>query len=124
MFKDKEIITEDEQILISRYPEDLQEKLKEHLLKDKEYMSSLSYDGLVKAIEQGRKISYSKQENGGVVWSIGELNFPKFARLLIQFSEDTKYKPLKEELEWDDRLEEFKQYPKGTRVEAHGEVAY
>lgn len=121
LFMDKGIITEEEQILISRYPEDLQDKLKEHLLKDKEYMSSHSYDGLIEAMEQGRKISYKKHDKGEI-WSIGEMNVPKFVRLLLQFSGDTKYKPLKEELEWDDRLEEYKQYPKGTRVKANGEI--
>lgn len=124
MFKDKGFITEEEQILISRYPEDIQDKLKEHLLKDKEYMSSHSYDGLIKAMEQGREISYTKHENGGVVWTIGKPNAPKLARVFVELTEDIKYKPLKEELEWDDRLEEFQQYPKGTRVKANGEEIY
>ncbi|GLY12502.1 hypothetical protein [Pseudobacillus badius] len=120
MYEDKGIITEDEQILISRYPEDIQERLKEELLTAKEVViSSYSYDSWIESMEKGLKISF--KEN---VIMRGELNTAKFARIFLQISVGKVFKPLKEELEHDGRLEEFKQYPKGTRVKANGEIVY
>lgn len=122
-YESKDNLTEDEHILISRYPEDVQEDLKQHLLKDKAY-ASYSYKGMIEAMEEGRKISFTKATNGVQVTIIGELNTALFARLLLQFSEGRTFKPLKSELEHDGRLEEFKQYPKGTKVKANGEIVY
>ncbi|MFJ7510024.1 hypothetical protein ACIQW7_11250 [Peribacillus simplex] len=119
MYKDKGIITEEEQILISRYPDEIQEKLKDLLLKDKEIsFSSNSYDSWIKTMEEGQEIIFIKD----VVRLVGGFNAALFARALSQAIHGRPFKPLKEELEYDGRLEEFKQYPKGTRVKANGEV--
>jgi hypothetical protein len=118
MYKDKGIITEDEQTLISRYPEDIQGRLKAELLKSKEIaFSSYSYDNWIDNMEQGLTITFKDN-----VTFIGELNTARVARFLVEHTEGRKLKPLKEELEWDDKLEEYKQYPKGTRVKANGEI--
>ncbi len=120
MYKDKGIITEDEQTLISRHPEDIQDRLKEELLTAKEVVFGFhSYASWIESMEEGLKISF--KEN---VIMRGELNTAKFARILLQFSVGMVFMPLKEELEHDGKLEEFKQYPKGTRVKANGETVY
>ncbi|MDM5313368.1 hypothetical protein [Peribacillus frigoritolerans] len=119
MYMDKGIITEEEQILISRYPDEIQEKLKDILLKDKEIsFSSNSYDSWIKTMEEGQEIIFIKD----VVRLVGGFNDALFARALLQAIQGRPFKPLKEELDYDGRLEEFKQYPKGTRVKANGEV--
>ncbi|WP_066047041.1 hypothetical protein [Robertmurraya korlensis] len=119
MYKDRGIITEDEQKLISRYPEDIQERLKEELLKSKEMNKCSNYDSLIDKMEQGLTITFKDN-----VTFIGKPNTARLARFLLEHTQRVKYKPLKEELEHDGRLEEFKQYPKGTRVRANGEVVY
>ena len=121
MFKDKGIITEEEHILISRYHTDIQNKLRDKLLKAKEMPKSFSYDSWIDNMEQGLEISYNKTDKGQVI-SIGKPNTARLARMLVEMSDGVKIKPLKEELEHDGRLEEFQKYPKGTRVKANGEV--
>jgi alkylated DNA nucleotide flippase Atl1 len=120
MFDNKGIITEDEQILISRYPDDIQERLKDELLKAKEVtIRSFAYDNWIKNMEQGLVITF--KEN---VTLIGQPNTARLARALLEMQDGITRKPLKSELEHDGRLEEFKQYPKGTRVKANGEIVY
>lgn len=71
MYMDKGIITEEEQILISRYPDEIQEKLKDILLKDKEIsFSSNSYDSWIKTMEEGQEIIFIKD----VVRLVGGFN--------------------------------------------------
>ncbi|MGG0186967.1 hypothetical protein [Bacillus rhizoplanae] len=119
MYQDKGILTKDEQILISRYPADIQERLQDELLKAKEMPKSFSYDSWIGNMEQGLVITF--KEN---VTLIGELNTARLARVLLEMNDGRTRKPLKEELEHDGRLEEFKQYSKGTRIKANGEVVY
>jgi hypothetical protein len=118
MYKDKGILTEDELKLISRYPNDIQAMLKERLLDAKERnYNSYSYDKWIDYMEQGLKITFD-----GNVTLIAGLNSYKFARVLLEYYDGIKRQPLKEEFEYDSRLEYFKQYPKGTRVKANGEI--
>lgn len=120
MYKDKGILTEVELILVSRYPEDIQERLEEELLKAKEItVSSFSYDNWIDHMEQGLTISFRDKTT-----IIGELNTARLARLLLEINDGIKRKPQKKELEHDGRLEAFKQYPKGTRIKADGELVY
>lgn len=121
MYKDKGIITQGEQTLITRYPDDLQYKLKGELLKAKEMQKSFSYDRWIDHMEQGLEIGFSKTDKVNVT-TIGKPNTAKLARVLVEMTDGISRKPLKEELEHDGRLEEFKQYPKGARVKFNGEV--
>lgn len=121
MFKDKGIITEDEMILISRYPDDIQHKLKDEVIKAKENSNPYSYNNWIDYMEQGLEITFSKPDKMNVV-TIGQPNTAKMARLLLEIVDGVHRKPLIDELEHDGRLEGFKQYPKGARVKANGEV--
>lgn len=105
MYVDKGTITEDEQTLLARYADDIQGRLKDELLKAKEMPKSFSYDRWIDLMEQGLTITF--KDNTTI---IGELNTA------------IKRKPFKQELEHEGRLEEYKQYPKGTRVKANGEI--
>ena len=120
MFEDKGIITEDEQTLISRYPDDMQDKLRDKLLRAKDMPKSFSYDSWINTFEQGLAISFSKQENAEVT-TIGTLNVSRFIRVIEEMKDGTKRAPDKWELEHDGRLEDFKKYPKGTRIKANGD---
>jgi hypothetical protein len=119
MYKDKGTLTEEEQVLISRYPDDIQDKLKDKLIEAKAMPKSFSYDNWIEHMEQGLVISFRENTT-----FIGELNTARLARLLLQINDGKTRKPFKEELEHDGRLEEFKQYPKGTRLKANGEVVF
>jgi hypothetical protein len=121
MFEDKGRLTEDEQNLISRYPAEIQERLKNDLLKAKEYPKSFSYDSRIDQMEQGLEITFGKNENVNVTM-VGKLNTARLARVLLQIDDGISRKPTKQELEHDGRLEAFTQFPKGTRVKANGEV--
>lgn len=68
-------------------------------------------------MEQGWIITFMDN-----VTLIGELNTARLARFVLEHTEGRKLKPLKDELEHNGRLEEFKQYPTGTRVKANGKV--
>jgi hypothetical protein len=116
---DKGTLTEDELILISRYQEDIQDRLKEELLKAKEMPKSFKYVSWIEHLEQGLEITFKDN----TTW-IGKLNTPRLARLLLEINDGVKRKPTIPELQHDGRLEAFKQYPKGTRVKANGEVVY
>jgi S-adenosylmethionine:tRNA-ribosyltransferase-isomerase (queuine synthetase) len=115
MYDIKSIVTEDEQILISRYPTDIQEKLKDKLLEAKE--KSFRYERIIDQLEQGLAITFN--DNTTI---IGKLNTARQVRLLLEMKDGINRKPSLKELEHDGRLEEFKQYPKGTRIKANGEV--
>ncbi|TFH63500.1 hypothetical protein [Peribacillus frigoritolerans] len=118
MYKNKGIITEEEQILISRYPDEIQEQIIDELLKNKECsFSSNSYDSWIEHMEEGLKVKFLEK-----VILMGEPNISRLARLWAEYIEGRKIKPLIWELEHDGRLEEFKKYPKGTRIKANGEV--
>ncbi|MCM3767035.1 hypothetical protein [Neobacillus niacini] len=119
MYEDKGTITEDELRLISRYADDVQGRLKDELLKAKEMPKSFSYYSWIDYMEQGLTITF--KDNTSI---IGELNTARLARALLEINDGIKRKPLKEELEHDGRLEEFKQYPKGTKVKANGDIVY
>lgn len=119
MFEDKDKLTEEENVLISRYPDEIQKKITKRVLEAKEMPKSFSYDRWIEHMEQGLKITFNENTT-----LIGELNTAKLARLLLEMQDGIKRKPLTEELEHDGRLEEFKQYPKGTRVKANGEIVY
>ena len=121
MYKDKRIITEDEQILISRYPVEVQENLKKILIGDKTW-HKFFYDGLIEAMEEGREITYSVIENGVEIIEIGKPNISRLVRTVIDMEMGSSIKPTESELKHDDRLEDFKKFPKGTRVKANGEV--
>ncbi|MBT2254809.1 hypothetical protein [Priestia megaterium] len=123
MYEDKGIITKNEQILICRYPPHIQENIKERLLQTKGYMYSFSYDDWIECMEKGLEIDFYKTDKAVGV-AIGKLNVSRLARLLLERHDGIPRKPLKSELEHDGRLEEFKQYPKGTRVKANGDIIY
>jgi uncharacterized heparinase superfamily protein len=72
-------------------------------------------------MEQGLEINFSKTDKINVV-TIGKPNIAGLARVLLERTDGISRKPLKKELEHDGRLEAFKQYPKGTRIKANGEV--
>lgn len=116
MYVDKGIVTEEEQVLISRYPVDLQENLKEKILKIKSPYSETLYELMIKTMEMGRKIIFLDN-----ITLYGDINPYKIGRMIYKLKH---IKPTKEELEWDDRLEEFKQYPYGTRIKANGVIIY
>lgn len=118
MYKDKGILTDEELTLVSRYPVEIQDRLKSEVLKAKEItVSSLSYDRWIKNMEQGMLITFNDN-----VTCIGEPNIFRLARTILEMNDGKTRKPLKEEIEHDGRLEAFKQYPKGTRIKANGEV--
>lgn len=122
MYEYKGIITGNESVLISRYPVEIQEKLKDRLLKAKELtINSYSYDKWIDYMEQGLEISFSSSENAEVI-EIGKPNIVRLARVLVEMYDGISRKPLKKELEHDGRLETFKQYPKGTRVKVNGDI--
>ncbi len=104
MYKDKGIITEEEQILISRYPKELQENLKKILLRDKTWNVSSSYDGIIEAMEKGREINYSVTEQGVEVLEIGKSNISRLVRAAIEMEMGSSIKPTESELKHDDRI--------------------
>ncbi|MFL0365605.1 hypothetical protein ACH0BF_21580 [Pseudobacillus sp. 179-B 2D1 NHS] len=75
------------------------------------------------AMEKGREIKYSVSEKGTVVWLIGKPNISRPVRIVTEMEMGSRFKPTESELKHDDRLEEFKKYPKGTIVKANGEIA-
>lgn len=109
-------------MLISRYPVDIQEKLKDRLLNAKDLtINSYSYDNWIDYMEQGLEISFSSSEEAEVV-EIGKPNIARLTRALLEMCDGVSRKPLNKELEHDGRLETFKQYPKGTRVKVNGDI--
>jgi hypothetical protein len=122
MFEDEGRLTEEEQILISRYPAEIQERLKNDLLRSKEKPRSFIYDSRIDQMEQGLEINFSKNDIGNVTTEVGKLNTARLARLLLEIDDGISRQPTKQELEHDGRLEAFKQFPKGTRIMANGEL--
>ena len=123
MYKDKGSITEDEQNLISRYPVEVQENLKKILIRNKTWHES-SYNEFIEAMEKGREINYSVTEKGVEVLEIGKPNISRLVRAAIEMEMGSSIKPTESELKHDDRMEEFKQHTKGTRVKSNGEVVF
>jgi hypothetical protein len=93
MYKYKGTLTEDELILISRYPDDIQDKLKDKLLEAKEMTKSFSYDKWIEHMELGLVISFKENTT-----FIGELNTARLARLLLQINDGKTRKPSLQEL--------------------------
>ncbi|MDG5789662.1 hypothetical protein QA612_19580 [Evansella sp. AB-P1] len=121
MYKDKGLITSEEQSLISRYSADIQGQIKDELLNSKEMQISFSYDKWIENMEEGLEINIRETDKGRVK-TVGKLNTARLARALVEINDGISIKPNKTELEHDGRLEEFKQYPKGTRVKANGKI--
>ncbi|WP_273850064.1 hypothetical protein [Guptibacillus spartinae] len=118
MYIDKGILTKDELTLIARYPDKIQSRLEEEVLKAKEVeISSFSYDNWIKWMETGKQISFD-----GNVTSIGDLNTYRLARKAVEMEEGFSIEPHEKEIDFDDRIESFKQYPKGSRVRANGDL--
>jgi hypothetical protein len=72
-------------------------------------------------MEYGLDKTFSKTDNATVI-TIGKLNIAKLARVLLKMNDGISRKPLKDDLEHGSRLEDFKQYPKGTRAKHNGEI--
>lgn len=123
MYKDKGIITDDEQLLIARYPKEIQEKLKNHLLRCKTWDESC-YQGLIDSMETGREISCTITENNVEAWTMGAPNISRLVRRAIEMELGTRFEPTDNEIKFDDRLEEYQSYPRGTRIKPNGEVIY
>jgi len=105
MYGNKGIITEDEQMLICRYPANIQEYIKEELFQAKEYSNSFSSDDWIECREKGLEIGFYRTDKPTGI----AIDKPNIATLASMH---------------DGRLEEFKQYPKGTRVKANEDIIY
>ncbi len=121
MHKDKGTVTEEEQLLISRYPENEHEKLKFIFQKSK---VSHMHDLMIEGMEWGRELDYLVTDKGVTVFQIGKLNVCRFIMKAIEIECGYTMKPTEGNLNHDDRIEQFRQYPKGTRVKAVGQVIY
>ena len=101
MFIDKGIITDKEQTLISRYPEEIQGRLKEKLLGAKQStFNTKSYDNWIDIMEQEKEISF----NGNITITFnGELNIERLAKELIRIVDSPSFEKVKE-------TEDFKRY--------------